>query len=196
MEHASEDNQLVGTPFWALTMVIRFISGFLFWGIFASAASVLTIFFLPRVYPAAEPFIWLTILGVVLVFFNIHLSEEQADRFENFAESLNEMETRDKLLYVSSLMMLIILGISFQVALVASVAAYLSLELSLGVAGLALVIFYPMLDAWLGGKLPLNITSIGSLVGLAIMWFVAFAYSFSLRVPRQAAHDLRYSVSG
>lgn len=203
MSHARSQEQLAGTLWWAVALIVEFHILLVIWGLFAIAGAVLAFLFLPNFLPEAEPFIWLAITGLVLMMIGNELDEERSREFSEMMEQLLELASSDRpgssreiWIYAATLFVLFVFMVSTEVTVVAAAAALLSMNTSLGVVAIAGALLYPMFDAWLGKTLGLNVASIGLLVGIGLMDLIALFYRVPLSVPHEAASQFRKTVGG
>ncbi|MDZ7702298.1 MAG: hypothetical protein U5J98_09695 [Halobacteriales archaeon] len=196
MSTVDSGRRLEGVPRWVAGLFVHFIGGIFIWGLLVTVASSPAWGLVPSVYPASEPFLYLSISGVVLSMLGARLNEAETEQFQEFVDHLVELDTVGKWIYVSSLMVLLVFGLSLLVGLTGVVSTYIANDLGLGAAAVALALLYPVLDAYIGRWTGWNVASMGALVGLAVMAIVSAINRRPTSVPRQAATDLRESWVG
>lgn len=104
---------------------------------------------------------WLTIAGLILTLTSAVVSDEELDFLEQVLEDYLEMGRVEKLIFVATLFVVLMFGISFEVGVVASVATYLATETSFAAIAVGLAILNPFVDSWLGRTIGWNLGSMG-----------------------------------
>lgn len=193
MAVAHSDEQLASVPKWLLSLTGTYVARLLVWGVLMIAAGAFALLTIPRVYPEATPFLWLAVLGLLVPFIEFELTDEESDAFATLMERFLDQPRKEQIFYAFTMFVILIGMVSFQIAVIGVVSAYLATSTGLGILAIFLAIWYPSIDVWAGRKLGFNVASVGAIIALGFMILVAKAYDVSPSVPRTAAADVRAS---
>lgn len=186
--------RLASTPRWAGTLALQFFANLLVLGVFCTAAAFIAYLSVSAIYPAAVPFLWLAVLGIVISFTNAELTDTEAKILADELEQLKDRSWSELWVYGLTYVMMFIGLVSFEVGVLGIAAAYLASTTSLGVVAVLLAVWYPMVDVWAGRNIGMNVASIGALIALVVMIPIALAHHVSPSIARKAAMDFRTSL--
>lgn len=193
MATAEVDSQLASTPRWLLSLTGTFIASVIVWGLAFIAFSAPALHLIPLVNPAATPFVWLSIVGFLIALLSPDFDDDDIDVLTRMIENIQSKSRREKFVYLATLAMLTLGGVSFEVAIIGFAATWITSQFGLGLLAVIICIWYPTVDVWAGRKIGWNIASTGGLLILIVMEFLAILYQVSPKVPRDAANDMRSS---
>lgn len=192
MATSSAEEQLDSIPRWGATLIAKTISEIIIWGLAFTIFSAIAILTLPRLYPATEPFIWLVIWGNVLGMLGFVEKGMGDSDVQSLLANLDEMEAREFLWFLLVALGMVIAGASFQVAVIASITAVLSVYFGFGAVAVMVAVLFPIVDSIASRtRLNWNITSTGALIGLGLFLVLSFLQGTSRELTLQAGRDVR-----
>lgn len=194
MAVADPETELASIPRWGVSLTGRFLAAVIVWGLMIIAISAPALHFVPTVYPKSTPFLWLTIAGLVIAMSNPDLSEEDGETLNDLIERVRNNDRRERFFYMTTVIILAIATVSFEVAVVGVGASLIAEETGLGLVAVATTLWYPTVDSWVGRNVGWNVASVGGLVALLAMHLLAIMYQVSPEVPRSAADDFRNTL--
>ncbi|MFC7047327.1 hypothetical protein ACFQH6_19630 [Halobacteriaceae archaeon GCM10025711] len=194
MATADEGTNLASTPRWALSLSGTFIVMAVVLGVFFFALSSPALLIVPMVFPEATPFLWLAVAGLVIGMAGMELNDEDSEILVSLVEQYQEMNRREKFLYTTAYLFILVGGISFEVAIIGIGGSILAQQTGLGLLSIVIALWYPAVDGWLGRNAGWNLASTGGLAALVIMEVLALLYQVPPTIPREAGATLRASL--
>lgn len=196
MATAREDTVISGTLTWVMELIRVFIAGAIMWGVFVSVSSSLAFLIVPQLFPAAQPFLWLAVVGAVISFLDPRLTEEEVDLFAGLVEDVSEMSTSEKFIYGGTIGFVAVGMMSLLITVVGVGSMFIAQTWGLWFLGMFAAVIYPPIDQWLGRNLGANIATVGAILALGLMMAIARLYRVSPSVPQEAAANIRHSLAG
>lgn len=194
MAVADPERELASVFRWGASLAGTYLAWVFVGGLLFIALSAPTLHLAPIAYPQSVPFLWLSIVGLTIGLLDPNLNEEDAELLNKLMSNYRTKNSREKFIYLTSFVMIGIGSISFEVAVVGIASTLIAESLGLGLLAVAVALWYPATDAWLGRTLGWNVASTGGLITLLVMGVVAVLYQVSPEVPRSAAMDIRRSL--
>ena len=187
----AEQEQIGSVLSWLRTLFGEFIASTLVVGFLILVASLPALLILPRFGALSASLGWITVVGVFLPYLNPSLDDEETEALENIMNGLANSPRVETFLYVTSFLVVLVFSLSGLVFFTGVVGAYLSTWLGFGLIGLAMAVFYPYLDIWLGNHVGWNIATTGGVLVAAVLYLAAFGYRTRTDVAQRAAVDAR-----
>lgn len=182
---------LGSTTQWAKTLLIRFFALTLMFGVVLAVSAAPGLAVLGRVSDIAVAFGGLTTVGILLPLLDLDFDTEQEDVLNSTLNEIFKAPLREKFLYVSSYLLVLVTAMSTLVAVTGLAAATVVDATSLGVVGAIIALGYPAVDMYVGQAFGWNIASTGGLAAAAVLYLVSLGYHTQATIPRQAATDAR-----
>lgn len=195
MSTASANEPLPSLPKWALLMFGRFVSGILVWGISLTVFSGLALLVVPRVYPAAEPFLWLVIWGNTLGIMGYVNSTRVNDDLEEFLNHIADLSGYEFAWYFLVMVSLLVGGLGLQVSLFGVLGAYVA-EIGYGPFAIVVTVLLPIVDGMLArSRIGWSVASTGALAAFGAVYLLSYLQGVSTEVTIQAGSDIRRAMS-
>lgn len=179
---------------WLAGISVLFLLRGLLYGLVITVFAAPALLIIPVVADSAQSFLYLVVAGCVLVPLSLPLNEKELEgvlvNLEELAER-RESDVMEWLIYLMSLLVIAIFGLSLLVGTTALVATILATSAGVGELAILFAVLYPLVDSWVGRTTGYNIASVGGMIATGVMIGVSVAYSVSTDVPRDAASDLR-----
>jgi small-conductance mechanosensitive channel len=176
---------------WAKTLFVRFLALTLVFGVVLAVSAAPALAVLGRVSELALAFGALTTVGIFLPLLDLDFDPEQEDVLNSTLTNILEAPLREKFLYVSTYLLVLVTAMSTLVAVTGLAAATVATASTFGVVGAVIALGYPAVDMYVGQTFGWNIASTGGFVAAVVLYLIALGYHTEPTIPRQAATDAR-----
>lgn len=191
---ATASSELSSTPRWALSRLGQFVGGFVVMGLVFLAFGSFSFYVVGLVYADALPFLWLVILSYTITINGWNPSDRDQEAVGQMLEHVVDMSRLDRWIYVATLLLLVIGGVTIPIAVIGTLSALVAFNTAVPVVSVVIAFLLPPIDAWLGRERGVSLGALGFVMALYFMKAIAFVYHASPDVPDQASDDFRSAL--
>lgn len=185
------ERELASTPRWLLRTLGQFVGLTLVLGIVFLGFGSLSLYITGSVYPLSTPFLWLVIVGLTLGMLGHEFDEEATSDIHEILETALEMRPLERRLYAASLTIMLLGVVGFQVGVIGGVSAMIAHRWSIPLLGIAVALFYPSVDAWLGRNYAISVGAVGFWIAYGLIKFATILTDVPTEATGKAGKSAR-----
>jgi hypothetical protein len=190
---ADSERNAPGTLSWIFNSTVVGVGAVSMWFFVGLILTSPALYLVNIFYPAADPFLWLAVLGMSLVLTRSLLTDG-FDTPEDMTEDMTDHAPIHRLTYLVSLLIMTTSMMSVAVGVFGGLAAILAIEFQLGIGAVVLALLAPALDDWLAGKTGASVLGGGVLLGIGILTIFERVAGVSAETRTAAASEARRLV--
>lgn len=185
---STAQKSLLSTPKWLVQFTSQFVGGFFIWAVTTLTLAGISLYLASRLLPSAIPFMLIAVVSYAVRFVGL---ESDGEVGEKISENIEEMTATETRLYIITLLLVIMAGVTVPVLAAGAAGVLIAQMLGAPVIAVIAAFIIPPLDAWVGKMINYNLGGTGAMLVLAVMIGLAKVYHISPEIPGKAGNYAR-----